>query len=475
MRTLASAAFLLAAAGLLSTSAAPAAKAPDLQCKYGFKYVVKVVRGHKKRVKVCKAKPRPKPRADLVVTLEPSMKSITAGNRLRYVATLDNLGPATAADVEVSVTFPAGAVLSGVTSVSSSGTEISSLVSCEGSSEEGSSGFTWHCTLTELQPSRAPEEGSPARAALELRFEAEPEDGGPFTVVAAAKAKSPDAHPANNRVASTIDVHPGPARADLSLSLHAAPGPVTFPDDVVEAIEVANHGPTEATSVRVPMLLPLGTRVATVDGPPPTGGCYGGPELLTTTLCWDVIQPGETVHATITLGMLGTAPPTLDTAAVVTSYTADPDLADNRATTTVATQPFAAVPGVDLVARVYPPIFYDNYAAVPIGVANRGTEDGRGGHIVVIGSGPFLESGTAFIGNAEEPGPALCGEREASTTCEIVNLPSGERIAGYFAGEVTEAGQASVHVIAVAPGQDANPADNIATISFPVAPRPGPH
>jgi len=475
MRTLASAALLLAAAGLLSTSPAPAAKAPDLQCKYGFKYVVKVVRGHKKRVKVCKAKPRPKPRADLVVTLEPSMKSITAGNRLRYVATLDNLGPATATDVEVSVTFPAGAVLSGATSVSSSGTEISSLVSCEGSSEDGSSGFTWHCTLAELQPNAPPEEAAPQHA-LELRFEAEPEDGGPFTVVAAAKATTGDAHPANNRVASTIDVHPGPARADLSLSLHTAPGPVTFPDDVVETIEITNHGPTEATSVRVPMLLPLGATVVSVDGPLPTGGCYTGPELLSTTLCWDVIQPGETIQATVTLGTLGTAPPTLDTAAVVTSYTADPDLGNNRASTTVPTQPFAAVPGVDLVARVYPPIFYDNYAAVPIGVANRGTGDGRGGHIVVIGSGPFLESGAAFIGNVEEAGPALCGGGEgAAIDCEIVSLPSGERIAGYFAGEVTEPGQGSVHVTAVAPGQDANPADNIATISFPVAPRPEPH
>jgi uncharacterized repeat protein (TIGR01451 family) len=112
MRTLASAALVLAVAGLLTAAASPSKSSQQLRCKYGVKYVTKKIHGHNKRVKVCKKKPKPKPpppQADLELTMRASLDQVTVGNHVAYTFVVENNGPEVADGTTLTVDLPPGA------------------------------------------------------------------------------------------------------------------------------------------------------------------------------------------------------------------------------------------------------------------------------------------------------------------------------------------------------------------------------
>jgi Domain of unknown function DUF11 len=464
---LGSVAVLVIAAPAVSSGAKRSS--PEARCKF----VTKLVKGHRKRVKVCKAKPKPKPpgpRADLTVSIKPSLDRITAGNQLLYDVKVENLGPEPAAAVEVSVAFPADSEAE-PGSIYAVGSEGISEVACEGSSEEGNGPFVWHCKVDQLQPRDT--DGEAGTPSLRLSFVAEPEHGGPFAVEAKAEAGTKDSHPENNRATASIDVSDGPASADLSVAVQAAPDPATVPDDFVETVRVTNHGPTEATSVRTTVLLPLGVELVDVRGPTVSEQCPYSYALSpsTVTLCWSVLQPGDSAEAKITLAPTGTAPPTLETNLVVSTYTPDPDLADNRAAAATPVAPFHPSPGVDLVAFLYAPQLQDegeeHYVVVPFGLGNRGAENGQGAHLVLIASGPVEETGFGFSGPFNEPPTGPCERTDSGTIdCVVRSLESGLRVSGFFYAKLAGTGPLKVTLTAIPAAQDANPADNTASVSF---------
>src|SRR5262245_41762590 len=109
MRSLGLAALILALGAVPAGSASPASQAPQLTCKYGFKWVTKVVHGHKKRIKVCKKKPAPKPpppKADLELTMRSTLDQVTAGNHVVYKLLVENKGPNPVDGVAVAVDLP---------------------------------------------------------------------------------------------------------------------------------------------------------------------------------------------------------------------------------------------------------------------------------------------------------------------------------------------------------------------------------
>ena len=113
MRRLALAALLLAVGGVLAEPASSSGLAPQLTCKYGFKYVTKIVHGHKKRVKVCKKKPKPKPppakpKADLQLTMSSTLDQATAGNHVVYTVLAENKGPQIADATTITMDLPPG-------------------------------------------------------------------------------------------------------------------------------------------------------------------------------------------------------------------------------------------------------------------------------------------------------------------------------------------------------------------------------
>ena len=111
MRRVVLAALVLALGAVATGSASPSQQAPQLTCKYGFKYVTKIVHGHKKRVKVCKKKPKPKPpppQADLDLEVDSTLDQVTAGNHVSYSFVVENKGPQIADGTSLSVDLPPG-------------------------------------------------------------------------------------------------------------------------------------------------------------------------------------------------------------------------------------------------------------------------------------------------------------------------------------------------------------------------------
>src|SRR5215208_6121560 len=350
------------AVGLLAASpAAPSgagAARPEAKCKL----VIKRVHGHKKKVRVCKHKPKPKPKpppkpapkpqADLGVTLTATLERMTAGNQVAYTAVVRNAGPEAADDVVLSLTVPASEVqiyggggvaafdcgdhqIAGGTTVECRGLELPSAESAPESQVFGDSPFAFVTVL------------------------AEPEDAGTFSAIAEAKSITQDPHPGNNRVVKPLHVLEGPPSADLSLAITGSPDPATVREGFVQTISVTNTGPTEATSVTVALLLPQGASVADVlpEFTIPTGIC---PQFIygyrsTATVCFDTIASGETRTATVHLAPSIHGPPTLETTGVVSSYSNDPDLSNNRASGAVMLSPFQPAPAVDLAVSTQAP------------------------------------------------------------------------------------------------------------------------
>ena len=259
------------------------------------------------------------------------------------------------------------------------------------------------------------------------------------------------------------------------MAVQAAPNPATVPDDFAETISVANSGPTEATSVRVAILLPLGAELVDVEGEGFSEQCPGsGPGSFTVTLCWDLVQAGASVAATVVLAPLAGAPPTLETNLVVSAHTPDPDATNNRTTTVAPLAPFHPGPGVDLIAFVSSPRLVsprliadtDRYIVVPFAIGNRGRDEALGAHLVLTVTGPVTNGAIGFGG----PGGLTIGPCEptdqGTLDCSVRSVKSGGRASGYFYAQLTGAGEVRVTMRAVSATTDANTGDNTATATF---------
>jgi hypothetical protein len=310
-----------------------------------------------------------------------------------------------------------------------------------------------------------------------LRFVVEPDVAGSLNIEVNTQAgtQTRDPRPDNNHLTSPIDVLPGPASADRALARDASPSPATLTDYLTVTARVTNNVATEATSVQVTVLLPLGTQlIAQLEPISDDETCPSYSDSLSTvTFCWSVIQPGETVERHIALAPVGSPPPVLETDAVVSAHTPDPHLADNRTRTSTPLQPFAPLPGVDLVAHLEHPVTYEGYVIFPFGIANKGTDAENLGHGILSLSGPIGQISLAFSGPiAHPPGPiGLCDPSVPGSLDCFVWLPSGARGNGFLYAEISGSGTVHATVTAKPHGTDANPADNTATASIDVTAR----
>jgi hypothetical protein len=352
MRRVALAAFVLALGGILAGPASPSQQAPQLTCKYGFKWVTKIVHGHKKRVKVCKKKPAPKPpppKADIELTMDSTIDQVTAGNHVGYTLVAENEGPQIADGVMLSVDLPPGK------------TEAYAYGGGDESSGECSVEMTATATHLECHLgtlSVETDEGTAGGNAYAFaRLELEPSQAGDYVVSAKATSESTvDPSPADASATKSLRVFAGPPAADLSVSVESPAQPGSVPDGYEQAVTVTNAGPTEATDVLVTVLLPQG---ATAMAPaqinfgilsflgarcPPFFYGYQS----TAFACFEAIPSGATRTATLTVGPSIHSPGTLRTDAVVSSYTTDSNLTNNRASGEATVTPFLPAAGIDL-------------------------------------------------------------------------------------------------------------------------------
>jgi uncharacterized repeat protein (TIGR01451 family) len=470
MRRLIPAALVLAAVGFL-VSSAPAATpraGPQLHCKYGFKYVVKKIHGYKRRVKVCKAKPKPKPpppQADLELTLNATLDQVTVGNHIAYILVAENNGPETADDVKLTLDLPPG-------DAEFYGYGSSRPSNCEVEHSDTASHIT--CSFGEL-PAESNAELIEQSPYAFLRVVVEPSVPGDFTTSAKVESSTADSHSEDNTVTKPVHVLPGPASADLTVSVSSAPDPAPVPDGFTETISVTNNGPSEATDVYATLLLPQGASAIqpipfVSDVLVPTGLCppfayaYGSTGLA----CFDAVGVGETRTATLVLGPSIHSPATLETDAVVSAYTRDSNLANNRASHQTAVSPFDPLPGVDLrLAFEEPPELVSGKPfALGFRLENLGLADAREATVEASVT-PEIPSLAVYFASSNSV--VDCASTAQPVSCPIDELASDTRLRGVLYADPAPAGTYTATVTVSSPDLGA---PLTKTLTFEVKPSP---
>lgn len=450
---------------LLSVACPSSGAAPLDPQKAVCRLSLKNVQGHTTRGKVCRRVSR-KPAADLSVGIEPSVERSTAGNIVTYTVLVENRGPRSASEIVLSLSFPSGTEYAYTLTPS---------LNCQGSSEGERAPLELKCRIKKLAPSSAG--GAEAPPPLFLVFEAEPALAGSFPVAAGVHSLlSRDPHPANNHAQTVTQVAPGPPLADLSVSVHSAPDPASVGEDFTETVTVTNKGPTEAIAAKVNLLLPQGTSFADFSGiAEPAPVCaplqFGGPWSL--TLCWGVVESGQTVTATLTLEPSADTPASLETNALVSSSTPDPDLRNNRATAVADLAPFHPSPGVDLVVSLHPPTSASagKEFALRFGVANVGAETAQDVRITLASTPPLENSYLSIYLTGEQSSPVEieCSPDGSSVDCTIPALASGTGLIGIIEGSLSKSGPLSATLTANSASADSNPSNNTTSATFQVS------
>jgi uncharacterized repeat protein (TIGR01451 family) len=142
-------------------------------------------------------------------------------------------------------------------------------------------------------------------------------------------ATATDAASNSSTCAFTVTVEPpAPVGADLSLTSAVSPDPATLGSPVTYNVTVRNHGPDEATDVRMAHVLLANVRF--VSATSSQGQCLG---ILGVVACdLDTLGSGATV--TVTIVVIPRARGTLMGAAYGLSAVTDPNLANNWAAAT---------------------------------------------------------------------------------------------------------------------------------------------
>jgi uncharacterized repeat protein (TIGR01451 family) len=258
--------------------------------------------------------------ADVFVsqTISPS-PSVSTGQNFTYNVTVTNGGASSASNVTLSGTLPANVTL--VSKTPSQG-------SCSGNP-------TITCNLGAL--------ANGASATIAIVVTAGGTGSAPFTVNVTASEFDPDS--TDNSATATATIGP---KADLSVTLTDSPDPVNGNGTITYAINVANAGPSAATSLTLNFSVNSGATINTIGAA--GWSCSGGATSRSCTMA--SMGSGGSSNITVT----ATAPnstATITANALVGSTVFDANSANNSASTTTATN-VCAPPAISAPSNVEP-------------------------------------------------------------------------------------------------------------------------
>jgi uncharacterized repeat protein (TIGR01451 family) len=239
------------------------------------------------------------PAADLSLSKSDSPDPAIAGQALTYTLAATNDGPSTATGVIATDTLPAGVAFQ-------------SASASQGSCSQSSGTVT--CTLGMLAS------GAGATVTIVVR----PLDPGGITNSASVQATEPDPDGADNQATADTTVIPA---ADLSLAKADSPDPVAAGEALTYTLTAANDGPSAAPEVVITDTLPAGVTFQSASTS--QGICV----LEITTVNCLIGSLAAGAAATVTIAVRPQAEGTITNTAAVESSVADPDSADNQATT----------------------------------------------------------------------------------------------------------------------------------------------
>jgi uncharacterized repeat protein (TIGR01451 family) len=173
--------------------------------------------------------------------------------------------------------------------------------------------------------------------------------------------------------AQVVCAAPPAPKADLGVTLTAAPNPVSVGQILTYTLNVSNAGPSNATGVVLSDVLPPGVSLVSVQ---PSQGSCGGAATLACAL--GTVPAGG--GATVVIRVIPNSPGSLTDMASVTSGVPDPNLANNNAAVTVnAVTPPAPEADVSLTLSAAPnPVVVGQTLTYTVNVSNSGPSDATG-------------------------------------------------------------------------------------------------
>ncbi len=352
-----------------------------------------IVIAHSNAQVVCAAPPPPPPpptpKADLGLTHTAAPNPVTVGQTLTYTLNVANAGPSDATGTVLSDQLPAGVSLASATP---------SQGACSGTT-------TVSCSLGTV----------PAGGSASVVLQVIPNAAGTLTDSANVTSGVTDPNPANNSASVTVTaVAAAQPMADLSLSLTAAPNPVTVGQTLTYTLNVANAGPSDATGTVLSDQLPAGVSLASAQ--PSQGACSG-----TTTVSCSLGTVPAGGSASVVLQVIPNAAGTLTDTASVTSGVTDPDTSNNSASVTVDA---VNVPGeADLAISLgadQDPVQTGQVLTYFVDVANFGPSDAVG---VILSN--VLPAGVSLV--SAQPAQGAC-TGTTTLTCALGTIADGNDV-----------------------------------------------
>ena len=259
---------------------------------------------------------------DLVVTKSDAPDPVAAGSTITYTITVTNSGTASAGSVSLTDSVPANTTFAAFTAPAGWMTSTPGV---------GGTG-----TVTATNALVAP--AAPATFTLVVTVNGGVAAGTTITNTATVATPTTESSTANNTATATTTVGSG-TTADLSITKTPNAAAVGLNGQITYTITVTNGGAATANGVSVSDTLPGGTTF--VSATPSQGSCSG-----TSTVVCSLGSLSNGSSATVTLIVTAPATPaSVINTATVSSTTADPNSANNSATTTVSV--VAGIPALE--------------------------------------------------------------------------------------------------------------------------------
>jgi len=262
------------------------------------------------------------PQADLGVTKNDDVDVVAPGDNITYSLLLNNNGPNTARNVDLSDTLPPGTTF---VSASQMGGPTFTLTT----PAVGGTG-TIHATRSTLVS------GDGATFAVVVKVDSGVSNGTTVNNTAGVSSTTPDPNAGNNSDTEATEVN---RLAELSVSKGASPNPVLAGGDITYTLGVTNSGPATAESVTLSDVVPAGTTFVSASqtsGPnftltTPTAGGTG-----TFTATRSTLAVGASANFTMVVRVASDRPneSTISNTVTVDGVTADSNPGDDSATTT---------------------------------------------------------------------------------------------------------------------------------------------
>lgn len=337
------------------------------------------------------------PSADLKIKKRDKDDPVLAGNDLKYILTITNLGPSATSDFSVTDALPAGTTFVSANPDNGSCTHLLGTLTCDGFDVLNKGDKLKIKVIVNVPSSTSGE------AVIENTATVTP-------------GETTDPDESNNTDTETTDID---LSTDLAVTKVDQEDPVTAGTNVVYTVTVANNGPSDATGVRLEDNLPNETEFASAT--PAQGSCDGIQVPGTVSCNLGDIASGSTVDVEVVALVLADTEneSTITNTASVTGNQEDPSERDNNIEedTDIVTSADIAVTKVD----DPDPVTAGNNLTYTIAVVNNGPSDARS----VVMTDP-LPNEVDFV-NAV-PSQGNCSESGGTVSCELGTIANGNTV-----------------------------------------------